>query len=165
MKIKLSWVEKTHIEKLNKDVLECNGTDGQGNPVKFSIWSDFPGFNEINAASEIEGNLWNKPGTDKWTLYPLKPQGGANKGQSGGFKAGMKEMVKEKQEGIKLAQENKENGIKVSSTMRMAVDVVIATLANEKIIDESIIKGEISKWRAWLWEEWEKPNDNPIYPE
>lgn len=162
-KYKLSWVEKKHVDSLNKDVMECDGTDEKGNAVKFSIWSDFPGFNEITSASEIEGNLWNKPGTDKWTLYPPKPQGGANRGQSGGFKAGVKEAQATKREDIKNAQENKELGIKVSSTMRMAVDIVVATLANEKIIDESVIKGEIGKWREWLWNEWDNWENFPPF--
>jgi hypothetical protein len=154
-KYKMSWVEKTHIEKLNKDVMECNATDEQGNAIKFSIWSDFPGFNEINAASEIEGNLWEKPGTGKWTLYPIKPNLGANKGTGGGFKADMRKMVEEKREGIKLAQENKERGIMISSTIRMATDIVVATLRGEEIIDESVIKGKILEWRKWFFEHWD----------
>ena len=163
MKIKLSWVEKVHIDKLNKDLLECNGNDEAGNPVKFTIWSDFPGFNEINAASEIEGNLWEKPGTGKWTLYPIKPQGGAYTKPQGGFKGNMDRVMDKKNENVKVAQENKELGIKTSSTIRMATDVVIATLANEKIIDESVIKGKIKEWRNWFLAEWDKVNSAPPF--
>jgi hypothetical protein len=163
MKIKLSWVEKKHIDSLNKDLMECDGTDETGKAVKFTIWSDFPGFNEINAASEIEGNLWEKPGTGKWTLYPPKTPTTSKSSTTGGFKAGMQKMVEEKNANIRQSQENKELGIKTSSTIRMATDVVIATLANEKIIDESVIKGKIEMWRRWFWMHWDDPESYPPF--
>ena len=46
----------------------------------------------------------------------------------------------------------------------MAVNIVVATLKGETIIDESVIKNKITKWREWLWVNWEKKNDGVIYP-
>ena len=166
MKINITWLEKKHIESLNKDVLEINGTDEQGNSIKFAVWQDFPGFNEIMNGGFIEGNLWEKPGTGKFTLYPPKVvMAGQTGGNKGRFQAGMKEVMKEKQEGIEKSQYRKEQGIRVSSTIRMAVDIVIAELGGEKIIDEAVIKAKIKEWRVWFWDVWSEPDDNPIYPQ
>lgn len=155
MKIKLSWVEKKHIDSLNKDVMECNGNDENGNAVKFSIWSDFPGFEEINAASEIEGNLWEKPGTGKFTLYPPKAPTIAKSGSTGGFKAGMQKMVEQKQEGIKAAQENKHEAIREAGAQRDAVLMVTTfypdftddTIASEK---ERLLKEKYLYWKEFF---------------
>ena len=160
MKYKLSWVEKKHIDKLNKDVLECDATDEQGNSVKFSIWSDFPNFAEINASSTLEGNLWNKPGTTSWTLYPPKPeqttQGGAYTKPQGGFKAGMAKMVEQKQQGIKEAQETKHEAIKEAGAQRDAVLIVTTfypELASDPLLTsekEKVIQEKYMHWREFF---------------
>lgn len=127
-----------------------------------AIWDSFPNFATLREGDRVEGTIDTKV-NGQFTNKTLKAPYIAKSGVSGGFKAGMKEMVKEKQEGIKVAQENKELGIKTSSTIRMATDVVIATLANEKIIDESVIKGKIREWREWFLAEWDNIDNAPPF--
>lgn len=118
----------------------------------------FPNFEAITLESTVRGNLWTSPSGKRYLFAP-KPQ----VAKAGGFRTNMREVVKEKQEGIKVAQENKELGIKTSSTIRMATDLVVATLANEKIIDESIIKGKLEMWRKWFWIHWNDPDSYPPF--
>ena len=151
MKYTITWCEKKHIDSLNKDVLDCNATDEQGDTAKFSIWSDFPNFAGIMNGGVVEGNIWNKPNTDKYTLYPPKDPATANVGRVGAIT----KAQEKKAEYIEKAQDNRERGIKLSSTIRMATDVVIAILKDEKIIDESTIKSKITEWRKWFVEHWD----------
>lgn len=125
----------------------------------------FPNFDGITQGATVKGNLWTSP-QGKHYLYAPKPQApqGSAPRAPGGFKAGMQKAIEQKQEGIRQSQENKELGIKLSSTIRMAVDMVIAILKDEQIIEEGVIKGEISKWRKWFWDTWEDPKNYPPFP-
>ena len=156
MKINIQWLEKKHIDSLKKDVLDINGTDEQGNPVKFAVWQDFPGFEGIMNGGVIEGNLWEKPGTGKFTLYPPKDPATVKSGASGGgFKAGMQKMVTEKNENIKAAQETKHEAIREAGAQRDAVLMVTtfypefndATIASEK---ERLLKEKYLYWREFF---------------
>lgn len=94
-----------------KELIECDAKNGDGVFKRATIWKldkegkIFPGWDTISDGSIIEGNLWNKPGTDNWTIYPPKPKAG---GFGGGMGAG---LVKAKTEAIKEAQSNKEHAI------------------------------------------------------
>jgi len=157
MKIKIDWLEKKHIDSLNKDVMEIDGTDEQNNKVKFSVWGDFPGFNEIQNGGFIEGNLWEKPGTGKFTLYPPKPATtGQTGGNKGGLKAGMQQMATEKREFIKEAQETKQEAIKESQAQRDAVLMVTTfypELASDPLLSvekEKLLKEKYLHWREFF---------------
>ena len=55
---------------------------------------------------------------------------------------------------IGQAMDSKELSIKISSTMRDAV--LIATTLAEKNWTEIQMKNAVTKWREWLWANWEK---------
>lgn len=148
MTYKVNTLKVKYIPSLNKDLAEIEAVDIEGNPVKGSMWADFPNFQSITFGTTFEANLVakDKNGTTYHTFYPVtKP---TNKSA----RPNMIAVVKEKQEGIKIAQENKELGIKVSSTMRMAVDIVTSLGAYQNMTTEQSIK----HWRSWLWSEWDK---------
>jgi hypothetical protein len=79
------------------------------------------------------GNYWN-------VKDPNRKAGG---------KGDMGKMMQAKQEGIALSQKNKEKGIMLSSTIRMAVDLVVAEGM------EGDVKQRIQTWRSWLIAEWD----------
>ena len=142
MKYTITWCEKKHIDSLNKDVLDCNANDEQGNTVKFSIWSDFPNFAGIMNGGVVEGNIWNKPNTDKYTLYLPKDPATATTGRMGGAS----KLMDKKADNIATAQESKDLSIKISSTMNKAIDLAIA--------EKDISPENILKWRKWIWIQW-----------
>ncbi len=73
-------------------------------------------------------------------------------------KSGSTYMEDRKQDGIKIAQDNKQDGIKIASTFRDA------TLITNHFVDNGVdlhdvYKANWNKWRAWLWEQYDKPLD------
>jgi len=116
---------------------------------KVNIWSNAPDFANLTEGSilsgkmTMEGQYWNIDfGTNS---APRASQG---------FKtAQAKEVIDYKQTGITKSQENKENSIKIASTMRMAVDLAIAEYRDETVLDT--LEQSIKKWRAWCWENWD----------
>lgn len=137
-----------------KAVANVSLTDDQGVMTsKVSIWSDFQNFANLNVGDFVTGSLYTN---DKGyvTLYPPKPprttSNGANFANKGGA---MAKLVEKKQEGIRESQENKERGIKTSSTIRMAVDCAVAEYSNPNNLDsmETLIK----KWRSFFVQNWD----------
>jgi hypothetical protein len=120
----------------------------------------FPNFDAITNGGTVKGVMWPSPAGK---LYLFAPKVGVA-GQSGAFKGQQIAKAQEKKaEYIATAQDNKNEGIKIASTMSMAVNIVVATLKSESIIDEGVIKSEISKWRRWLWLEWDNVKDFPPF--
>ena len=70
----------------------------------------------------------------------------------------MQKLVEQKQEGIKQSQENRDHGIKVSSTMRGAIDITLAELGEGKTTAE--YEKRIAYWRQFLWLEWDKSDSD-----
>lgn len=114
--------------------------DNDGTEVKASIWSDFPDFANLAPGRSITGILYQN---DKgyWNIKPPAPVRPSPQNN----------MLQKKAENIEKAQENKEHGIKTSSTIRMAVDIAIA----ESRTSNRPMKEMIQLWRAWLWENWD----------
>lgn len=125
----------------------------------------FPDFDGIINAGTIKGNLWTSSAGKRYLFAPdaNKTPSGAYTKPQGGFKAGMQKMVEEKNANIQKSQENKNEGIKIASTISMAVNIVIATLKEEKIIDEAVIKGKIREWREYFLAEWDNVNNAPPF--
>ncbi len=99
----------------------------------------------IEGEIELKGQYKNFKGTPK-----VAPQG-----NSGAFKGAQIAKAQEtKAEYIAVAQGNKELGIKVSSTIRMAVDLAIAQGA--EVANGEPLAARILLWRQWLWQEWDK---------
>jgi hypothetical protein len=98
----------------------------------------------VTAGIVIDGNYKN--------LISAVPT--APKGNNGAFKAQQIEKAQEtKAVYIAKAQDNKEQGIKVSATMRDAV--LIATSLNQDQWQGTTMQEEIRFWREWLWTEWD----------
>lgn len=117
-----------------------------------TIWSDYPGWINLQAGVTVYGSLV-PPKDPKYgpTLYAPKP---ASTGTTRGAGA-ITRAQETKAEHIKVAQENKEVGIKLSSTIRMAVDIVTA----RDLGSTEDIQAEIEYWRKWFWERWDEPVD------
>lgn len=110
----------------------------------------FPNFDAITLQATVEGNLW-KSSTGK--AYLFAPQV-----KKRIFNSGVpNKLMIDKQEGIRAAQENKSESIKVSSTMRDAVAITLAQMSADIILskDPSAIKAMVKQWRLWLWKNWD----------
>lgn len=156
---------------INVSKKEWNGSpladvevEDNGAHYRATIWkvdkktkAEFPGFDQLIPGVEIEGRLWNKPGTDSWTIYPpSKP-----KTVSGGtFGGGMgKALMVEKQKGIEHSQDRKEVGIKTSSTIKMAQETALAEIGRIPF-DGEMFKARFQYWRKYYWNNWEYDNKN-----
>lgn len=124
---------------------------------KVGIWSDFPDFANLKDGTVVMGKIKTSP-DGKWTnlVYASETP---KTGNSGAYKQKvMNEAMEKKERSISQFQTNKEENIKLASTLRMAVDIVTA-FDNKAQISIEEIKKEIQYWREWLWFEWEKPID------
>lgn len=75
------------------------------------------------------------------------------KGNSGYKEKVIGEAMTRKEEGIAKSQDNKEWGIKVSSTMNHAVDLAIAEFKDKTVLDT--LDQAVLKWRRFLWDNWD----------
>ena len=118
---------------------------------KVNVFSNALDFANIKQGYTINGTM-SKNG-DYWDISfagAEKPRGGAG----GAFKQAQIEKAQETKAGyIAKAQDNKEQSIKVASTMRMAVDLAIAEYRDKTILDT--LDSAVLKWRKWCWENWE----------
>lgn len=128
---------------------------------KVNIFSDFPHYAELAVNSTIDGEIRkNDKGYDNLYSNEIKPRGGA----SGAFKtAQMEKVMDKKAENIEKAQENRSEGVKISATMRDAVQLAI--VANNDPTRLNTLEEEIIYWRKWLWTHWDDPTTEAIYPQ
>lgn len=110
--------------------------------------TEFPNFDNLAEGMQFEANEW--PNAKGYiTLFPPKavtaPKGG-----------GVAKNMERKEEGIKKSQERKEEGIMLSSSIRMATDVVVAMIFKMEDPTPANIQKEIMKWRYWFIEKWEQ---------
>lgn len=133
---------------------------------KVGIWSDFPNYANLAVGQTVEAEVKLSP-DGKWrNLVP--PATGTKPYAVRGASQGMiTKAMESKKESIEHFTDKKELGIKISSTMRMAVDCAIADMASlmNKPDATSILEKSILKWRKWLWENWEaKDTDFAPFP-
>ena len=77
----------------------------------------------------------------------------------GGSKSGMISKAQDtKRADIKDAQGNKQDGIKIASTFRDATLITLETFKDAPF-DVTIFQDRWNHWRAWLWEQYDKPLD------
>lgn len=155
MKYKIIWSEKK-TTSTGKEKIDATLDDGTRQLDHVTIWSDFPNFAGLMTGHEVEGDVVTKQNgayTNN-TLYPLKPVN-ASPRASGGFAGGMgKQMMKEKQEGIKESQDRKEHSIKESSSIRDSVQLALAEFNADSTVN---LEERIQHWRKWLLDNWELP--------
>lgn len=155
MRYSTQWVENKSPDWKIVSVTGVDGTkltDASVNRVN-KKGEVFPNFDAIIPGYEFEAEPW-KSEVGKQYLFAPKVQGTQNKSSGGAYKGsgGIAKAQEKKAEMIAEAQGNKELGIKISSTLRMAVDLAIAEGNNaEETLEQSILK-----WRKWLWSEWSK---------
>lgn len=137
--------------------LGLESTDGA---AQVNIFSDFPHFAEIIVGSTIDGELRkNDKGYTNLYSNEIKPRSGAG----GAFKQVQIEKTMEvKAQHIEKAQTNKEEGIKIASTIRMAVDIVTSLKSDQW--QATTMQEEIRFWREWLWLEWGKVGKDNMPP-
>lgn len=127
-----------------------------GNTIdNVAVFASFPQYSEVEPGRTVEGFIKIKDykGKPSYSLESgMKP---ASKDDFGRNK-GIKEAQDRKELSIDKSQDRKEHGIKVSSTLRMAVDLSIAFPDQG---DEGT-EDQIKKWREWLWGEWDKEDSD-----
>lgn len=134
---------------MKKLVLETENNE----VVRVNIFSDFPHYAELREGSTIDGEIRkNDKGYDNLYSNEIKPKGNPN------FKTQQMEKVMDKKsELISKAQDNKELGIKIASTLRMAVDVATSLTSDQW--QGTTMQEEIKYWREWFWLEWSNTED------
>jgi hypothetical protein len=111
----------TRKQVAGKDIIVCNVKDNDGNVTKeVTIWKTdkdgkvFPGFDQIDTGSVVEGNLWTKPGTSNVTLYPPKDKKTFGSGHT-------KALMQEKTQSIAKFQETKSQSIEKAQEVNRAM--------------------------------------------
>lgn len=116
-------------------------------------------FDPVTPGITIEGTIEMKGQYKNFKSTPVAPKQGGNAGYKTKM---MEETMEKKSEHIRVAQDNKELGIKMSSTIRMAVDLAIAS--KQDFDGEVELKANVLEWRKWLWLEWDKKDtDYPAF--
>ncbi len=159
--IKLEWLENTKTstgkDKINATITKADGTKMEN----VTIWGDFPNWAVLKPGETIQAKLVPKDynGRTYYSLAHEQSTTGQTGGNKGTFGGGMgAKLMEKKSEGIAKAQEHKDLGIMTSSTLRMAVDLTVASMRNDTILQnatEADIKGMIKTWREWLIANWE----------
>ena len=155
MKYQIDWSEKK-TTTTGKAVMSATLKDETGATYdKVSIWSDFPDYANLMTGHSVEGEII----TNDKGYKSLKPVFAPKQGGNGAYKQKVMDDAMEKKAGyITQAQGNKEMGIKVASTMRMAVDLAIADDSPTPLAEKILF------WRKWTWEHWdaEEKDFNPF---
>lgn len=116
-----------------------------------TLWkSSWPNFEALAVSLELEGHYVEKQNGQylNKNLYPLKtekPKGGGN----------VVANMERKEKSIEKTLDRKEDSYKVSGTARDAVMCAIAEYT-KKTNDLTSLEELITKWRAWLWNEYDK---------
>lgn len=112
-----------------------------------AMHEDVTTFDEVITGGEIEGDIIMKGKYKNFQKAFKKP-----KLEKPEFIKAKEEAIKKAQDrtqvGVQKAQEHKDVSIKVSSTMRDAVQLAIAE-GNPTVEN-------IESWRKWLWTNWDK---------
>lgn len=138
---------------------------------KVGVWSDFPNYANLAVGQTVEGSLKTSP-DGKWVNLMPPPSGNARGGGYTKPQGAITKAMDRKEAGIEKFQDSKELGIKISSTMRMAVDCAIAEYESRKNSGfqpkdaGEYLQSLILRWRKWLWENWDaKDTDFAPFPD
>lgn len=87
------------------------------------------------------------------------------KPKSGGNRNGMMEAtMNKKADLIKVAQDNKEHGIKLASCNGQAANIVSAMVNSGQLQGREAIEKELAYWKAYLFVGWEDVNHTLVKP-
>jgi hypothetical protein len=143
----IEWMERKPPTATGKIKAECTLVGEDGIKVSsVSIWSDFPGWNELRPGSKVDGTVNYKPfkGRTYANLYPAKNPNGTYRPTP---KQDIAKAMEVKSQNIEHAQDKKMEGIKDSSTFRAATDHVIQWR------QERLARGVNTTTQEWQ-EEW-----------
>lgn len=144
--IKVEWCENA-TTKTNRPYKKLSVTDSEGNKHNVNIFSDFPDFANIAPGSMIRGKL---EANGKYMNLISETQ--APKGNPNYKTAQIEKAMDTKRQDITKFQDNKELSVKISGTMRDAVQLSLAEFGADgtQSLEELILK-----WRVWLWENYD----------
>lgn len=121
-----------------------------------TIWADFPDFANLAAGHTVEGNLTAKDynGKTYFALYPIKPNPMGTRPAWAGKKEGaITKAMETKAQNIATAQENREQGVKIASTMNKAIDIALAESGTPIVASD--FQERVNYWRKWIYENWD----------
>lgn len=157
MQFQISWSKKKNNDWIVATVKDLHGAEFKDTSINRvnKKGEVFPNFDAIMTGHTVEATLWTSD-SGKHYLFAPKPNGEAPRASQGAKTAMIEKTMARKEEGIARSQDNKELGIKTSSTIRMAVDIVTSF---NKDMDAEEIRNAITYWRNWLWNNWDLPED------
>jgi len=144
--ITIEWIEIKTSAKGSK-YAKASVKDETGKTIDgVTIFGTFPKFDEIQPGSSVEGTIKTGEymGKPQYTLEakPAPRAGGA----------GFAGAAVRKEQSIAKAQDKKEEGIKIASTMNKAVDIAIAESTGKTGYS---FEERITYWRQWLYTHWD----------
>lgn len=149
----INWVKAVQT-KTGKDKLDVSVTKLDKTTLDVTVWPGFPNYANLAPGQTIQAKIIAKDfkGRTYYSLEYSNPATGPTAPYNGQQIAKAQEV---KGQQIAQAQGNKELGIKISSTIRMAVDTALNFMAVESIKDEGVFKSEVKRWRKFYWENWD----------
>lgn len=153
---------KTTSTGKNFHKVSLQSVDGPETYDDVAIWEGFPSFGTITFDSLVEGDVVTKNNGQyvNRTLYAPRAERPATGRTT--RSGGIAEAMDRKEKSISAFQEEKENGIKISSTLRDAVTLA-KTEVDAEVYPVSELKERIMYWREWLWKNWNTPLDYPPF--
>lgn len=147
----------TAVEEKNKDwkMISGSGVDGttltNASVNRTSQKGEvFPNFDGITVGAEVEGEPWSNQSGKQYLFAPReKKAGGARRGVD---PLAIAKAQEHKAENIRAAQDNKQEGIKVSSTARDATLILNTIFATLEPRDQIDWKDKWLEIRQWLWD-------------
>lgn len=120
----------------------------EGATLQVSVWPDFSKYDQVIEGGEVEGQI-RESGKYKNLVDGNLGSNPMQKRQN----SPITRVMEKKASDIKESQERKNDAIMTSSTMRDAVQIVVAMTAYEKY-DEATMADKIEHWRKWLLDNW-----------
>lgn len=156
MRITIPWVEVATSSKgtsFKKITVETEDGKKYDDAVVFPTYSK---YNEVMPGVTLEGVLAD--GKEyRGRIGKILTDGNLGaRPASMRSPAAITKAMEKKEASIEKFQDNKELSIKISSTLRMAVDLTIAEYPTREIPPAESIK----KWREWLWINWDVDDKN-----
>lgn len=154
MLYKIDWIEQKEYEGRKYAKASITALDGTEYP-EISLGDKWGAKIEtLQPGQEIEGNVWQNPKNQKWSLYPIE-----DKKSPKNFTpkpSALNSAMKRKEESIGKFQDQKAESIALASAQRDAVLIVIEMMDAPECDwkgDGKKIREEITLWRNWFLSE------------
>lgn len=164
MKYVLTQSEKK-TTRAGKPFLKATLADEAGQTLdNVSIWSDYPGFDELKTGDELSGLVEVNAQGYKNLKTPGSPS------RNGGSQGSRRDtqMVRPadtyRAEIIRMAQDRKNESIAYFNATNAAITLV-SSMPSKLMgnVNRSILKQEIEYWREWFLQEWKKHDTRTRY--